>query len=60
MVRKECVWALTNALCRSTPEQAQAIVNQGFFTAANYALEIPDRRILYVTLEGILYALKKG
>ena len=59
-VRKECVWALTNALCRATPQQTEAIVRQGFFTACNYALELPDSRIMFVALEGISYALKNG
>ena len=60
MVRKECCWALTNSLCRSTPELAQGIVNEGFFTASNYSLEIQDARIIFVALEGIKYALQAG
>ena len=60
MVRCECIWALTNALTRSTPQLAQAIVELGYFTASNYALEQTNPSILFVALEGIHYALKNG
>lgn len=60
IVRRECVWALTNALSSATLAQVEQIINFGFFTAANYALEINDHRIIFVTLEGVIIALKKG
>lgn len=59
-VRRECIWALTNALAKSTPQLVQAITDLGYFTAANYALEQTDPRLLFVALEGITYALKAG
>ena len=59
-VRRECIWALTNAMAKATPQLAQAIEDLGYFTASNYALEQTDPRILFVALEGINYALKAG
>lgn len=32
----------------------------GYFTASNYALELPDPRIVFVALEGINHALNAG
>ena len=60
MVRAECLWALTNALCKATPQLTQSIVELGIFTAMNYALELPDPKLLFVALDGIEYALKSG
>jgi len=60
MIRNECVWALTNALCKADPESVQAIIDIGYFTASNYALELTDSRVVFVALEGINYALKAG
>ena len=60
MVRRECVWALTNALSKSTPDLVKAIVELGYLTSANYALDLPDPRLLFVALDGISYALKAG
>ena len=60
MVRAECTWVLTNALSKATPDLVKAIVDLGYFTAINYALELTDPRILHVALEGICFALKKG
>ena len=60
MVRRECVWALTNALSKSTPELVKAIVELGFLTSANYALDLPDPKLLFVALDGISYVLKAG
>ena len=60
MVRSECLWALTNALCKATPQLTQAIVELGIFTAMNYAMELPDSRLVFVALDGVEYALKSG
>ena len=60
MVRRECVWALTNSIQKATPELCSQIIDQKFFTACNYALELKDLRIVSVALEGILIALDKG
>ena len=39
IVKRECIWALTNALAKATPELVQSIEDYGYFMASNYALE---------------------
>ena len=59
-VRAECAWALTNALYKANSDSVKGIIDMGYFTASNYALELPDPRIVFVALEGINHALNAG
>jgi hypothetical protein len=60
LVRGECVWALTNALYKANSDSVKGIIDMGYFTASNYALELPDARLVFVALEGINHALNAG
>ena len=59
-IRKEAVWAVSNATSQATPEQFKFFVEKGILQALGTVLEIQDAKTLTVSLEGIAYVLKAG
>lgn len=59
-IRKEAVWAVSNCTACATPEQYKELVNRGILKAYASVLNIPDTRVLFVTIAGIDNILKCG
>ena len=57
-VRKEAIWAMSNAFYKCNAEQARLMVQSQFFERSRDALEtLKELKIIFVVLEGIMYAL---
>ena len=59
-IRKEAVWAVSNATSQATPVQFKYFVDKGILQALATVLEIQDPKTLTVSLEGIAYVLRAG
>ena len=60
-VRKEAIWAMSNAMYKCNAEQARLMVQNQFFERSCDALEtLKELKIIFVVLEGIMYALQRG
>ena len=59
-IRKEAVWAVSNATSQATPEQFKYFVEKGILQALATVLDVQDPKTLTVSLEGISYVLRAG
>ena len=59
-IRKEAVWAVSNATSQATAEQFKFFVDKGILQALGGILDLPDAKTLTVSLEGISYILNAG
>ena len=59
-IRKEAVWAVSNATSQATPEQFKYLTEKGILQALGTVLDCQDAKTLTVSLEGIAYILRAG
>ena len=52
-VKKEAIWAISNAISGGTREQVRHIAGMGAIGALTIALEFPDHRLVKVALDGL-------
>ncbi len=59
-VKKQALWALSNATHRATPDQIDYLVAQGSIEAICSMLTAKDARVIVVALEGLDNILREG
>ena len=57
-VRKEAAWTISNLTSGGSPEQIEAVIDAGAVPPLSDMLELEDRRIVLVALEGLHNMLK--
>ena len=59
-IRKEAVWAVSNATSQATQQQFKYLTEKGILQALGTVLDMQDPKTLTVSLEGIDYVLRAG
>ena len=59
-IKREAIWAVSNATSQATPDQFKKRVDKGIIGALCSVLSFQDARVLAVALEGLENILKDG